>query len=330
MLRDGFEWPRWRDPVDGFEPYEDKLREWNALGDAERSEQFLFAAVHEIPNRGTLGQSLAKDGARHAGNLSSPHRSTTGYGPVTLTFDPRTLANATVLSGVTVPGLFGTGAGTIEHLPGLMASRIVSYSLARWDAYHSYLLATGRANPSVIAEHHEAARRVTLALDDAVSRSDAYDRRDAVSWLYDQLHARWNPIEAHVRGLTPDDVIHVDIEPPTVESLPRVPTPYNGPRNVRYPVTERGRKILVDKLVHPDSRRDIEDAARARRIPLGGFAYHRRVSDMADDALAAHPRSIEVREYPNEPPISTAQETADHRRRMRAARDAATVQATAP
>lgn len=324
MLDQGFTWQRWRDPVDGFEPYEDKLREWGALGSGERSEDFLFTAVADYGRRGTLGQSINLQSAmsRRGYFMKS---GTTGYGNTTLTFDPRSLANATILSGVTVLGLHGSKAGTIEHLPALIASRLAAEAgyMPETELTGLQLLDKPSYTATRIAEMTEL--RAQLAATLAAGRDD---RMAGINSLYFQriVHSG-NPVEAHIRHLTPGDVIRVDIEPPQITAWE--PAGDTGSPLRRLSVLD-GRTTRVDGLVDPERLDLIEAAAARHNIPVAGLPQQRAIhaESMALQARYGADR-VTVKLASAAAPSSTAIGTASLRRRMNAARAALAQAATA-
>jgi hypothetical protein len=302
MLEDGFRWPRWRD-VDGYEPYEDKLAEWGALGSGERSEDFIFAELRVLRGGSSLGAALRRDSAamreRGLGGAG------TGYGEVTLAFDPRSLANATLLPAVATYPFHGGRAATIEHLPELLASRLAGDHgmLAAMEASGLRLNGHVAEADEVLAGAPALQRRLLELV-----RSGHDERLAGVREL---VYARplstrgWrNPIEAHVRGLTPQDVVRVEVEPATVTFAA------GSGAQARAAVRELSGLVPATRLD------EIEHAARSVGAVVAGFDEQRSL-------LAAARRSPGATvEFIEDPAASTAVGTAQLRRQMAAARAA--------
>ncbi|MCW2956435.1 MAG: hypothetical protein JWO69_1304 [Thermoleophilia bacterium] len=299
MLDEGFHWKRWRDPVDGFEPHEAQLRGWQALGEGERAEDFLFAGVRPIrATGGTLAQTL--ESSSGAGGFS------TGFGDTSLMPPSTTLANATVVPGPNVPGLQGTKAGTIEHLPALMASRIAAESGFLWDTERRVLDMVAGHEATVARALQTRSGRSAL---EQLLRAPSQERLDGVEHMMAQYAgSAADPLEAHLRtgDLLPVELRRVEVEPPQVTTWDR--SSRGGPPNV---VTH------ASGLIAPGRLDEIARAAAQLGVPVGGIdaqrAAYRATVDLRDLRGAD---AVTMWMEPDVPPVSTAEAAVEGHRDM--------------
>ena len=294
MLEDGFRWERPRIQLEGgvtFEPYEDKLREYHGLGPGERSEDFLFAEARLVPRVGTLEQSLVANAARFRQLYGVGSRTASGFGQVTLGFSPDALIGATILPATRLLGQYGTRVGTIEHLPGIIASRVAIEGGARMDVERYGLRVHDVPDHEI---EQVVTRRLKYRRQLAVALEAGHDERLAgvrgiIRNVLDNQRAhvrhpllRLNPVEAHVRGLEPEHVRFLDIEDGT-----------------------RVAPIAPGRLDR------IEAAASRRNVPIVGIESHREAHRLME---LRRPGSSAM--IPDEPRRPTAIGTADLRMRM--------------
>jgi hypothetical protein len=309
MVNDGFEWPRWRD-TDGFEPYEDKLAEWNVLGTGERSEQLLFAGLSFLPAHLPLDAAIAARAAtRPAPEWTSTVSAaandlTTGYGPVSLVFGTDALLGATMIPHVSSVSRIGLHAGTAEHLADTIASRIALDHGFMSDRLVASLRAAGRDADAARFDHMSSERHSLLRMLEQPHERVVGDVRTLL--LDSGLQSP--PMEAHLRRPMPEQLVGLHAERPAVDEFSSVMAA--GPRMV----TTKFRTLR--NVIDPESLHAIEDAGAGRGLPLiNGPVHHDAIAAAAD---VANPRPPTVR-YAKRFSQTTALATAQLRPRFRAA-----------
>lgn len=215
MLRDGFRWTR--PTYDGFEPYTDKLAELGALGAGETAEDFLFVGLRMLPRAASLDDALAGVTTRGSGwvraSVSELRTLAGSYGDATLVFEPEVLARATTFPNASGAAHYGARAGSIEHLPHMLAARAAEEWGFLDDRIAEAVRLDGDAAAAARLLEGSAARQAKLngAIDrSAPAELTALAGHDLLSRRLARL-----PIESHVRGLVPQEVALVDVRPPT-------------------------------------------------------------------------------------------------------------------
>jgi hypothetical protein len=314
MLEEGFRWPRWR-AADGFEPYEDKLAQWSALGPGERSEDFLFAGVHVFPRTGGFADSLAR-------HIDSASGLANKYGPVTLAFHPSTLQRASILPAVSGAQYVGTRPGTIEHLPALIAQRIAGEAgfMAERRAQFT-LVKKWPDGPRAAIESARIVRDVDRGMQGpltALLDASRGEREAAVASLVFERPASFsmNPIESHVRELASSDVVHVDVRRPTAKLIDGRSTPID--LRVAAGGDPLPARVQAWHLIDQQELATVEAAVSRHGATHTGFSEQRRGWAYVAASEDQHGSASAAVYQPDEQ--ATAVYTADLRRTMATSR----------